>query len=258
MSAGESESGARVASAERTAGDAADLVARLRGLGFGGQALTVEVNPPLSRTEIREARTVDARRRWSTSPGFTRKEASLGPDGPDAEARWSLTPEALALSIGRLAPARARVVDGTCGAGGNTIGFARAGASVHALDLDAGRLGLAAHNVRVYRVAERCRLERADLRQRLPELTGDLLFLDPPWGADWNRVRTTLDELPLLGELLPKARHFPELWLKLPPSFDPASLPPDWELRDVRALFGVGEGDRQRVKLLLLRARPRR
>ena len=77
---------------------AADLEARLRGLGFGGRALSFACTPGLPRALVRAARTDDARRRRDTTPGFARPGARL-----DAEGRWSLTPETLALAMGRRA-----------------------------------------------------------------------------------------------------------------------------------------------------------
>ncbi|WP_146662884.1 hypothetical protein, partial [Enhygromyxa salina] len=38
---------------------AADLAARLRGLGFDGRALACEIQPPLRRAHVRRARTDD-------------------------------------------------------------------------------------------------------------------------------------------------------------------------------------------------------
>jgi hypothetical protein len=44
--------------AELERADAADLEARLRGVGLGGAALCFEVQPPLPRTSVRRARRV--------------------------------------------------------------------------------------------------------------------------------------------------------------------------------------------------------
>src|SRR5262245_46776045 len=74
--------------------DAADLAARLRGLGFDGQPVTCDIDPPLPRSAVRRARTEDARRRRSTTPGFTRSGTR-----DDEEGRMSLTPEPLAMRI---------------------------------------------------------------------------------------------------------------------------------------------------------------
>ncbi len=233
-----------LATADLTVAEAADVAARLRGLGFGGGPLVVETDPPLPRAAVRAARTEDARRRRDTSPGFTRPGVRL-----DEEGRVSLTPEALALALARPLAGK-RVVDATCGAGGNTIGFARAGADVVAIDRDAGRLALARANLAAYGVADRVRLVRGDAREVVPTLSGDVLFVDPPWGVDWSRERVGLSDLPLLAELLPLAAgRFAAVWAKVPPSFDPGDCPG----AEVEAVFGVAPGDRRRVKFLVLR-----
>jgi SAM-dependent methyltransferase len=235
----------RTANARLTTFAAADLDARLRGVGIGGSTLEVTVTPPLGRPAVRAARTTDARRRRDTSPGFTRPGAQL-----DEEGRYSLTPEALALALGQRAAGRT-VVDAGCGAGGNAIGFARAGCQVVAIERDAGRLAAARHNARLHGVEDRIRFQTGDAARLLPGLRADLLFLDPPWGVEWNRLHTPLDALPALPPLLAVSKHFPEVWVKLPPSFDVSTLP----AARPEAWYGTAKGDERRVKFLLLRWR---
>ncbi|MBN2801333.1 MAG: methyltransferase domain-containing protein [Deltaproteobacteria bacterium] len=218
---------------------AADVATRLRGLGLAGEALSVEVRPRLPRPLVREARAEDARRRRDTTPGFTRPGARL-----DAEGRWSLTPEVLALAMGRLAAGR-QVVDAGCGAGGNAIGFARAGSPVTAVELDPARLELARHNARLYGVADRIHFLLGDAQQL--DLSGDILFLDPPWGVDYDRALTPLSALPLFAAL--RGLPFRALWLKAPPSLDTRALPS----AEISPIFGRAPGDLRRIKFLLLR-----
>jgi trimethylguanosine synthase len=59
------------------------------------------------------------------------------------------------------------VVDGFCGVGGSAVHFARRCSHVIAVDSCRPRLGLAAHNAGVYRVARRLDLICADFL-RLP------------------------------------------------------------------------------------------
>jgi hypothetical protein len=210
----------------------AAVQARLRGVAIGGRELTVEVDPPTPRALVRAARLHDARSRRRTTPGFLRRGARL-----DDEGRISLTPEAIAVAIGRQAAGRS-VVDATCGCGGNAIGFARAGCSVVAVDRSVARLELARHNARLYEVHERITFVHADAREVVPALATDLVFVDPPW--------STADLAPL-HEL--DATVHTELWAKVPPSFDPRELPgavPE-------AWFGEAEGGRRRVKLVILK-----
>ena len=220
---------------------AADVAARLRGLGFGGHAVRVEITPPLKRSHVRAGRTRDARARRHTSPGFTRFGVRLD----DEEGHRSLTPEALALALGERARGR-KVLDLTCGAGGNTIGFARAGCRVIAVDSDSTRLELAAHNARVYGVADRIEFHVVDARQAVREHQAELAFVDPPWSG-WDKRRTSLADLPLLAVLLPDLGRFDTWWAKVPPSFDAEALPVS-----VTPWFGVEVGDRHRVKFLTL------
>ncbi len=223
--------------------DAADLAARLRNLGMDGQPLEVDVQPPLKRKLVRDARAADARRRRDTSPGFTRDDVRL-----DDEGHWSLTPEKLALALGERAPAT--VVDATCGAGGNAIGFARAGARVIAIERDRARLEHARHNARVYGVADRIDFRHGDAAALLPSIDAELCFVDPPWQG-YDAVRCGLADLSVLQHLLPATERFAQVWLKLPPSFVTADL----EGFVPRAWFGHAKGDKQRVKFVLL-ARP--
>ena len=210
----------------------ADVQARLRGVVLGGRAISVDLDPPAPRALVRAARLRDARARRDTTPGFLKRGVRL-----DEEGRISLTPEALAVAIGRQAAGR-HVVDATCGCGGNAIGFARAGCVVVAVDLSSGRLELARHNARLFGVQDRITFVHADAEEVTPDLAKDLVFVDPPWSS------ADLSPLPALARKIET-----ELWAKVPPSFDPTALPgavPE-------AWFGEGDGDRHRVKLLLLK-----
>ncbi|MDB4971894.1 MAG: tgs1 [Myxococcaceae bacterium] len=230
---------------------AALIDARLRGLGLDGRPLCVQVTPPLARARVRAARLLEARARRETSPGFVRPGARATGEG-----RFSLTPEALALALGRAARALVPagqplfVVDACCGSGGNAIGFARAGCSVHALELDPARLDEARHNAALYGVSEQIVFEQADARERVPSLRADLLFVDPPWGQHYDKRATTKQSFPLLSALLERdlSAHA-RVWLKLPSSFEVGSLPG----AEASAWFGTAAGDAQRVKFVLLR-----
>ncbi|HEX5660106.1 MAG TPA: methyltransferase domain-containing protein [Polyangiales bacterium] len=223
---------------------AADVVARLRGLGIDGQPLHVTCTPELARSEVRAARLRDARARRETTPGFQRPGARATGEG-----RYSLTPELLALALGRRASG-ASVVDACCGSGGNAIGFARAGSQVVAIELDPARLDEARHNAAVYGVSKRIELLCGDARELVPARAADILFVDPPWGEQYDKRACTLDDFPLLSALLAlPPRGYRELWLKLPASFRVASVP----AAEPHAYFGEAPGDRHRLKFLLLR-----
>jgi trimethylguanosine synthase len=221
---------------------AADLAARLRGVGIGGAMLMVEISPPLHRKDLRRASTEEARRYREGSAGFTRHSTRL-----DDEGRKSLTPEALAYELGERARGL-QVIDACAGGGGNAIGFARAGCKVLAIEIDQGRLAMAMHNAKVYKVADRIEFICGDACEVVPERNADLLFIDPPWGERYNKERVTVQDLHPCEQLLELASHIPKHWIKTPPSFDSSTIP---DCR-VEAFFGHATGDRRRVKFLLL------
>jgi trimethylguanosine synthase len=116
------------------------------------------------------------------------------------------------------------------------------------VEIDPKRLEMARANARVYRVADRIRFVAGDARRLAGEIAADLLFVDPPWGGRHDLRRVTLGDLPLLRALLVHRARFARMWAKVPPSFDPASIPG----ARARAVFGVGAGDARRIKFLLL------
>lgn len=221
---------------------AADLVSRLRGVGIGGSLLNIEVSPTLHRKDLRRAYSEEAKRYRKGSTGFSKRSAQL-----DEEGRKSLTPEALALALGQRARGL-RVIDACAGAGGNAIGFARAGCSVVAIEIDPSRLAMARHNAILYGVAGRIEFISGDARSIIPKHHADHLFIDPPWGERYHKDRVALSDLPLCEDLLECSMHISKKWIKVPPSFDPLALP----TFHVEACFGVADGDERRVKFLLL------
>ncbi|MEP4079049.1 methyltransferase domain-containing protein [Haloferula sp.] len=239
----EQDDGCLEAEAPLDRASAADLAARLRGVGIGGSLISIEISPPMHRKDLRKASTEEARRYREGSTGFSRRAVRL-----DKEGRVSLTPEALALSLGERVGGL-RVIDACAGAGGNAIGFARAGCSVVAIEINPGRLEMARHNAKLYGVADRIEFITGDARSIVAEQKADLLFVDPPWGERYNKERVTLSDLPPCEELLKCATHLSKRWIKVPPSFDPETLPGC----QVEAVYGVAKGDERRVKFLLLK-----
>jgi hypothetical protein len=221
---------------------AADLQARLRGVILDGHRIEVTCTPKVHRTLYRKALLAEARRMRQKTVLFSKAGTRL-----DAEGRLFVTPESIALKLARRATKR-RVLDGFCGLGGNAIAFARSGCDVEAYEIDSQRLALAAHNARVYGVS--IQFHAGDLLEALPRLRGDLLWLDPPWG-DLTRQRCDRESFQIVNDVLGRITtgSFQEVWLKLPPTFDTGSLP---EFR-CEAVFGEGDGDRQRIKFILAR-----
>ena len=98
-------------------------------------------------------------------------------------------------------PAGSSVFDCCCGCGGNAIAFARR-CAVTAIDVSSDRVALARRNAKIYGVDVRVDVGDA-LRD---ERTADVLFVDAPWGREWDKERTDLDSLPLLRDVLAAAR----------------------------------------------------
>ncbi|KAK9867410.1 hypothetical protein WJX84_011869 [Apatococcus fuscideae] len=81
-------------------------------------------------------------------------------------------------------------VDAFAGVGGNAIQAALAGFQVLAVDTDAARLALVAHNAEIYGVRGCIDLLCADFFQAAPRLQADVIFLSPPWGGLAYRDKT--------------------------------------------------------------------
>jgi hypothetical protein len=238
------------ATATLSAAEAADLATRLRNLGLGGHPLTIDIEPPLKRAVVRAARTFDAKRRRQTSPGFLTASAKSHPTG-----RLGLTPQRLADQMASGAEGR-QIFDACCGLGGNTLAFAKVGARVLAVEHDREILGLAKHNAAVFGLTEQIDFQLGDALTLAPPDT-DICFVDPPWGAEWNRLRCGLSDFPLAAALFATFQATPDwgaFWLKVPSSFDPSSLSGN---PSTTAVFGHAAGDSQRIKCLLLKVASR-
>lgn len=204
---------------EVTASEARWLLSTLDGLSVGGGALRVRTEPPLRAGRRSVAREPRATRRVRI---FSRWSEGIATDD---EGLFSATPEAIALRIAE--GARGVILDGTCGVGALAIAYARQPAveRVIAVDLDPGRLSMARHNARLYGVEGRIELVEGDALDVAREARADLLVLDPPWGGrDYDRERVTLEALGMdVGAVL--ASFEGAVVLKLPRSFDVATLP---------------------------------
>ena len=167
---------------------AARALGRVKGLSVGGKDIELRADPPV------RAR-ADARFRQPRGRSDSRLFARAGQGvqlehaGADAGARASLTPEHFASHQARVLGGGV-VVDGFCGAGGNTIAFARRPdcRMVVAVDNDADRLQMAKENARVYGVSGKIRFVHGDFFDAaeswvLRELgvTDAVCFVDPPW-----------------------------------------------------------------------------
>ena len=228
--------------AEVPAARARWLLAHLDGLAVGGGRLTVRTEPPI-RAGRRAPPREDARSRRRRL--FSRWDRGIRADD---EGLVGATPEALALRIA--SGARGVVLDGTSGIGALAIAYARQPdvEKVIAVDVDARRLAMARHNARIYGVADRIDFVRGDIVRLVGRHDADLLVLDPPWGGrGYDRERVTLDGLGLdVASVL--ARFSGPVVLKLPRSFDVATLPGEWTIEPLVDERGI-------LKMLIARRR---
>ncbi|XP_053606763.1 trimethylguanosine synthase [Plodia interpunctella] len=99
----------------------------------------------------------------------------------DRESWFSVTPENVASHIAEKCSYDV-VLDAFCGAGGNTIQFARTCKKVIAMDIDPVKIEMARHNARVYGV-DNIEFIVGDYFRLAADATADMVFLSPPWGG---------------------------------------------------------------------------
>jgi hypothetical protein len=210
--------------AEVSASRARWLLRTLDGLAVGGGRMRVRTEPPIRAGRGAPPREDRASRRRRL---FSRWDQGIEVDD---EGLLSATPEALALRIAQ--GARGVVLDGTCGVGALSIAYARQPGvtRVVAVDLDPDRLAMTEHNARIYGVSDRIELLCGDVVALAGQVEADLLVLDPPWGGrGYDRERVALAALGL-DVAVALARFRGPVVLKLPRSFDVATLPPGFEV----------------------------
>ncbi|KAJ3180161.1 Trimethylguanosine synthase [Gaertneriomyces sp. JEL0708] len=128
----------------------------------------------------------------------------------DEESWFSVTPEKLAAYHARRL-ACSVVIDAFCGAGGNSIQFAKTCGKVIAVDIDPIKLRCAKRNAELYNVANSIEFICGDFLQLAPSLrkyNPEAVFLSPPWGGPNYTSAKTFDihkNLPLSMSALFKA-----------------------------------------------------
>ncbi|XP_050301028.1 trimethylguanosine synthase isoform X2 [Anthonomus grandis grandis] len=100
----------------------------------------------------------------------------------DEESWYSVTPEIVAKHAADRC-ATDVIVDGFCGAGGNSIQFALTCKRVIAIDIDPKKLELARNNAAVYGVLDKIEFIQGDFFHLAESLKADAVFLSPPWGG---------------------------------------------------------------------------
>lgn len=107
----------------------------------------------------------------------------------DEEGLFSLALESVAIDIAKKTPGDL-IVDAFCGVGGMSIGFARAGKNVIAIETDNMRLEMAKYNASLFGVADKIEYIHGNCLELLPTTNPDSIFLDPPWGGtDYNEIK---------------------------------------------------------------------
>lgn len=111
---------------------------------------------------------------------------SLWDDGVkfDEVGLFSIKPEDVAAEIAAQLNGDC-VLDAFAGLGGSAIAFARQGKQVIAFETCHERLQMAAHNARLYGVADDIRFVHGDVFQGWTAVRDevDAIYLDPPWGG---------------------------------------------------------------------------
>nr|XP_037273048.1 LOW QUALITY PROTEIN: uncharacterized protein LOC119164953 [Rhipicephalus microplus] len=110
----------------------------------------------------------------------------------DEESWFSVTPENIAKHIANRCKADV-VIDGFCGAGGNSIQFARVCGRVIAVDINPAKVEIARHNAAVYGVADKIEFIVGDFLEVAPRLQGDVVFLSLPWGGPSYHKKRSFD-----------------------------------------------------------------
>lgn len=100
----------------------------------------------------------------------------------DKESWFSVTPEKIAAYTASRCKCDV-IVDAFCGAGGNTIQFAKTCRKVIAIDIDPVKVKMAKHNASVYGVADKIEFIVGNYIDLADTLIADAVFLSPPWGG---------------------------------------------------------------------------
>ncbi|WAR55892.1 hypothetical protein PtB15_6B636 [Puccinia triticina] len=144
------------------------------------QLIPCSAPPPAKRNDLPES----MQKYWAQRKRlFSRFDEGIK---MDRESWYSVTPEAIAQQIAARAKCKL-LVDGFCGAGGNTIQFALTCDQVIAIDIDPNKIRLARANAAVYGVAHKIRFVCADFRHWIdalePAVAAAIDYLERPADA---------------------------------------------------------------------------
>lgn len=100
----------------------------------------------------------------------------------DRESWFSVTPEKVAIYTAMRCKCDV-IIDAFCGAGGNSIQFAKTCKRVISIDIDEKKIEMAKHNARIYGVDDRIEFIVGDYFKIGKSIKADVVFLSPPWGG---------------------------------------------------------------------------
>lgn len=100
----------------------------------------------------------------------------------DRESWFSVTPEKVAICTAMRCKCDT-IIDAFCGAGGNSIQFAKTCKRVISIDIDEKKIEMARHNARIYGVEDRIEFVVGDYFEIAKTIKADVVFLSPPWGG---------------------------------------------------------------------------
>ncbi|XP_011140442.1 trimethylguanosine synthase [Harpegnathos saltator] len=155
----------------------------------------------------------------------------------DQESWYSVTPERIALQIARRCKCNT-IIDAFCGAGGNTIQFARMCNKVIAIDISHTKIQLAKHNSKIYGVYDKIKFIVGNFFELAPMLEGDVVFLSPPWGGPTYLDASVYD----IGNISPNGGKSIYKIAKQISSRIAYYLPRNINIRQVRMLAEEGQG----------------
>ena len=141
----------------------------------------------------------------------------------DLEGLYSVGPEAVASNTARKAGVKT-IVDGFCGIGGNTIGFAKYADHVYAIEINHDRIKMAQHNLKVYGLDHKVTFIEGDYFEEVSKIKAEAVFIDPPWGGFEyvQKEKFTLHDFDPDGtKILDLAFiHFEKVIFRVPKNFD--------------------------------------
>ena len=123
---------------------------------------------------------------------------------------------------------RASIVDGTAGVGGDTLSFASAFKRVTSIERDADQFAMLRNNVKQYSIkASKVAIVQGDLTKLIDRMTGDCLYMDPPWNdpeREWytkrGAVMLFLSRKPIYSIVMQALARFAAVVIKVPYNFD--------------------------------------